>query len=63
MISKHNSISHQEDDLIHLDPHTLQDSVDSRLPNFPTDSYHSRQPRKLRLTRMDPSCCVGFYLR
>ena len=53
----------QEDDLIHLDPHRLQDSVDTLRATFPTDSYHCHQPRKLRLARMDPSCCVGFYLR
>lgn len=56
-------VGFQDEHLIHLDPHRLQDTVDTLRHNFPTDSYHSRQPRKLKLSRMDPSCCVGFYLR
>jgi len=56
-------VGFQDEHVIHLDPHRLQDTVDTLKHNFPTDSYHSRQPRKLKLSRMDPSCCVGFYLR
>lgn len=56
-------VGFQDEDLIHLDPHRLQDTVDTLQHNFPTDSYHCKQPRKLKLGKMDPSCAVGFYLR
>lgn len=56
-------VGFQDDDLIHLDPHRLQDRVDTTKTGFNTDSYHCSSPRKINLARMDPSCCVGFYLR
>ena len=56
-------IGFQDDDLIHLDPHRLQDRVDTTKTDFSTESYHCPSPRKINLKRIDPSCCVGFYLR
>jgi len=56
-------VGFQDEDLIHLDPHRLQDSVDTLQHTFITESYHCKQPRKLKLGKMDPSCAVGFYLR
>jgi len=56
-------VGFQDEDLIHLDPHRLQDTVDTLQHNFSTESYHCKQPRKLKLGKMDPSCTVGFYLR
>ena len=56
-------VGFQDEDLLHLDPHRLQDRVDSLQPEFPTATFHCRGPRKLPLRRMDPSCCLGFYLR
>ena len=56
-------IGFQDEDLIHLDPHRLQDKVDTNNPNFNTESYHPRNPRKIQLKKLDPSCCIGFYLR
>ena len=56
-------VGFQDDELIHLDPHRLQDRVDTTQTGFNTASYHCSSPRKLNLSRMDPSCCVGFYLR
>ena len=56
-------VGFQDDELIHLDPHRLQDRVDTTKTGFSTASYHCSSPRKINLSRIDPSCCVGFYLR
>jgi len=56
-------VGFQDEDLIHLDPHRLQDTVDTLQHNFSTESYHCKQPRKLKLGKMDPSCAVAFYVR
>ena len=51
----------QEDNLIHLDPHLSQETVDTGREDFPTDSYHCKNPRKMSVSNMDPSCCLGVY--
>lgn len=56
-------VGFQDDDLIHLDPHILQEGVEAYQPTFPLDSFHCARPRKISSRRMDPSCCLGFYLR
>lgn len=55
--------THAEDKLIHLDPHYCQDNVDTNQDNFSTSTFHCKSPRKLKLSKLDPSCCIGFYCK
>ncbi|XP_069961325.1 cysteine protease ATG4D isoform X2 [Cherax quadricarinatus] len=54
-------VGFQEDSLIHLDPHLCQDAVMVTQSNFNLSSYHCCSPRKMALSRMDPSATLGFY--
>ncbi|XP_066965957.1 cysteine protease ATG4D-like [Macrobrachium rosenbergii] len=54
-------VGFQEEHLIHLDPHLCQDAVSLTQPITPVSTYHCSSPRKMSLSRMDPSATLGFY--
>ncbi|XP_030370494.1 cysteine protease ATG4C [Scaptodrosophila lebanonensis] len=54
-------VGFQEDKLIHLDPHYCQEMVDINQENFSLQTFHCKSPRKIKYSKMDPSCCIGFY--
>lgn len=55
-------VGYQDDQLLYLDPHTSQEAVPCSW-SFPPDvePYHCDTPRKMPLTRLEPSATLGFY--
>ncbi|KAL0488343.1 autophagy-related protein ATG4 [Acrasis kona] len=52
-------IGYQDNDLLYLDPHTVQKPA-SHKSGGGYKSYHCSQPRKLKIYDLDPSMCLGF---
>nr|CAB3224206.1 cysteine protease ATG4D [Phallusia mammillata] len=57
-------VGFQDDYLFYLDPHYCQpaDSA-ATFSNKQLGNYHSMQPRKTHVNKLDPSCCLCFYCR
>lgn len=59
-------VGYQNNDIIYLDPHYLQNiaNLDAKEPDISLEiSYHCSFPRKMNASKIDSSCCIGFYCR
>jgi len=56
-------IGFQDQFLINLDPHRVQPLIDTKQPEFDLSTFMCKNARKISINKMDPSCCLGFYIR
>uniref|UniRef100_F6SFI7 Cysteine protease n=1 Tax=Ciona intestinalis TaxID=7719 RepID=F6SFI7_CIOIN len=57
-------IGFQDEYLFYLDPHYCQQADHpAAFKNDLLQNYHCNSPRKTNISKMDPSCCLGFYCR
>jgi len=56
-------IGFQDQFLINLDPHRVQPLIDTKQPEFDLSTFMCKNARKIAINKMDPSCCLGFYIR
>ncbi|XP_047737894.1 uncharacterized protein LOC108674126 isoform X2 [Hyalella azteca] len=55
-------VGYQEDQLLYLDPHVSQDAVPCSWSTVPdVAAYHCDTPRKMPISRLEPSATLGFY--
>lgn len=59
-------VGHSDDSLVFLDPHTTQQTV--KLPEcgsscfcFDDSTYHCESPRRMQISKLDPSLALGFF--
>jgi len=55
-------IGAQGDDLIYLDPHFTQKAFNST-DEVDFDTYHCNKPKTVNISKMDPTCTIGFVFR
>lgn len=55
-------IAHQDQELIFLDPHMVQQAVKPE-QSFSSETYHCAIPQKIAVSELDPSLAVGFYCK
>jgi cysteine protease ATG4 len=53
-------VGFQDDFLIYLDPHVVQESVQPESLNS-DESFHCSVPQKIHIDEVDPSLAIGFY--
>jgi len=53
-------VGYQDEHLVFLDPHIVQESVQSNT-KFSDETYHCSVPQKIHISEVDPSLAIGFY--
>eukprot|EP00743_Colponemidia_sp_Colp-15_P006732 GILK01007259.1.p1 GENE.GILK01007259.1~~GILK01007259.1.p1 ORF type:complete len:729 (+),score=73.97 GILK01007259.1:176-2362(+) len=58
-------VGFQGEDVIYLDPHYVQPATHSiqEVLSSTSKSYHCNKPRRMSLSKIDPSLAIGFYIR